>query len=440
MHVSHELNKGLRITRTRRLSIILSLLSLCSFPHIVYSEPSSDMLEVVTLDETRKRHYVHLDYFGEFLVPESRARGERDIRVGDQIQVRYYPTRVASLKNLGVTTPKPLSASGVPDTRESLVLFPPDMPDTFSVAEGYGSVTVALKGTAQSKLGLAVRAQPSGLLIGESVVTIALMSELLACDVTRDENLTKQMHDLRYDEQWQVFVFEATLARGVRTIEVYQLAGNQARLVARAGPVAVGPIHRQVSLSHKVDASSPSLARMERDPQQAFFDGIVQINQSGVHELKVVIDYEADSWAARQSLIGASHQTLSGSSLRFIVHTERVRPGNLRARVGYAAFDRAREGRLIANFVLIRNPRGYFSENTAFFERLNPTTGLQIGGTGEKDVVFLLGLSLKIIDQADVVAGLRFGRESNSPWVLKNNFYFGATLDPGLFNWIKTQQ
>ena len=43
-----------------------------------------------------------------------------------------------------------------------------------------------------------------------------------------------------------------------------------------------------------------------------------------------------------------------------------------------------------------------------------------------------MGISFKLIKEGDLIMGFRFNGY-NSKWQIGKNFYFGITLDPGLF-------
>jgi hypothetical protein len=111
-------------------------------------------------------------------------------------------------------------------------------------------------------------------------------------------------------------------------------------------------------------------------------------------------------------------------------------PSNVRFQPGIIVVNRFRDVRLTLGMTFILDRASYFRrrKTTRFLGGvLNPAVGLQAGGS-ENQIVLLLGGHLRMLEQAGMVFGLRFGNEpSSTPYRLDRNFYVGVSLDPPLF-------
>lgn len=131
--------------------------------------------------------------------------------------------------------------------------------------------------------------------------------------------------------------------------------------------------------------------------------------------------------------VGSEHCVpLSPLKLR----VEEVLPSRVRYQPGIIVADRGREPRLAAHMVFVRDPAGYYEKRgwRSWPSGINPTAGIQLGGS-ESILVLLLGLHVRLVPEAGVVGGFRFGNENtNSGWWAARESYFGISLDPALFN------
>ena len=111
-------------------------------------------------------------------------------------------------------------------------------------------------------------------------------------------------------------------------------------------------------------------------------------------------------------------------------------PSRVRYQPGIIVADRGREPRLAAHMVFIRDVEGYFEKQgrRSWLAGVNPSAGIQVGGS-ESIVVLLLGLHARLVPEAGLQVGFRFGNENtNSGWWAAREAYFGISLDPSLFN------
>jgi hypothetical protein len=112
-------------------------------------------------------------------------------------------------------------------------------------------------------------------------------------------------------------------------------------------------------------------------------------------------------------------------------------PSPFRLQPGVIVVNQARDVRLSAHMVFLVNRAHYFGPCPLchFFTGggLNPMVGLQVGGSNNQ-IVALLGGHLRLIDEAGLVFGFRFGNDAaGTPYRWDQNLFFGFSLDPGLF-------
>jgi hypothetical protein len=413
----------------------LGLLVFISCTTCVRAQEDFGLIDKVTVGESQVRYYLHYDQFGNCPPSLKPERLQKQIFAGDEIVVRYYPNKLFSVEN--VTIPDTQAGAA----RSGFLLFPAAKADTFSVQAGYGIVCFATQGKGRFAVRIAKDASVMG--IGASVPSSEIETQFSAVKPIKVPFFTKSLQKKGYGSDWEVWTFDDVLfEQGNYALEVFQVTPVSARLIDRISVLDVGDIFQNPVILHRSDVSIPTRLPMTKSTEVAFFEGIITPERTvgGVHSINVVRDYSPGSWYFRQAPTVAHDARLKASEDVITIRKERELPSSVRARAGFAVFDRAREARLLSNFVLVLSPEEYFSKTTGFFDRINPTIGLQIGGTGTKDAVFLLGVSYKLINEADLVLGLRFGRESGDPWLLKNNFYFGASLDPGLFGQLRRLQ
>jgi hypothetical protein len=110
-------------------------------------------------------------------------------------------------------------------------------------------------------------------------------------------------------------------------------------------------------------------------------------------------------------------------------------PGAVRLQPGMIAVNRGRDVRLTANVLMIVDRASYF--RTREHPRLlggyvNPIAGLQFGGA-EGQVVMLAGVHLRLLNEAGMVVGFRFGNQNSStPLRADQNLFVGFSFDPGV--------
>lgn len=388
-----------------------------------------DYIDNVDIGEGRTRFYLAVDHDGT-VRSNHWENLDRELRAGDEIAIRFYPSRVLGLNLIDAS-----SLSDIVDSLGCKLLFPSgEEVDTLTIEPGQGSLTFIGREDALYAVRLVPKATDS---IGSEIDLLANAGAIHARSSRREPVLTDELRAKGDFDQWSVLRVDFQYPKGTWFVEVLQIGGSWARIVARtANPIDVRTTIQQASVSLSADGGAEEIFAMQRGETSPFFEGIVSIKQTGMYRINVQTLLTPQSWVSRQVPSALQPLTLLQDDLSVVVRRTIQHPSALRARVGYAAFNRARESRLIANFALILSPKNYFSENLSVLSlnRISPTTGLQIGGTGEQDVVFLLGLSYKLIDQADMVFGCRFGKDTATAWKFSNNAYFGVTLDPGLFD------
>ncbi len=417
-----------------RISCVSSMIAciLLSFPQHSYSQYDFNLIDKVAVGESQTRYYVYYDVNGNSPKKLSAERLGSEMVEGDELGIRYLPNFLLSLDGVGI----PDKAPGG-DT-SAFIIFPYAQPDTFSVQAGYGALYFATR--EKGRFALRISKDTLALRIGEKVALGVAMKELLYLDPKKLRTFTDYLSAKGYSSEWDVWMFDdITYNEGTYTLELFHITPVSARLLARIKALQVCDLYQNVELYQRTDATSPSRLPMQKALGNAYFEAVVRGDRlgPGVHLVNVVRDYAPGSWQYRSAATAAKGRKLKYDDDEIVIRKQMVLPGSVRARAGFAVFNNASEARLISNFVLVLSPREYFSSSTDFIRRFNPTIGVQIGGTGEKDLVFLIGASIKLIDEGDLICGLRFGREQDAAWVFHNNFYFGASLDPGLFGQLR---
>lgn len=412
------------------LAISLSLL-FC-FPGMApRADAAQDLIDKVAVSETVMRYYIHLDRNG-VAPPFLDGEGLKDqIVAGDQIVVRFYPNILfAPDRFLPAKSPKSIRTK---------MLFPAARSDTATVSPGFGNAYFLTRDRGAFLLRIAEK--KSSFSVGDTVSYKDIEKEVTAKDSRELQHFAPILKEKGFGKEWHIRVFEAiSYEAGNQCLELFQKGGSSAILIQRIDAVLVTEEFAGVKLVDSRDLSSPLKIAMEGRDESGFYQGLIDSRDTavGIHTLNIIFDYTEASWNYRQAPTAARNKRLLYDGTRVIISKEPELPGNVRARAGFAVFDEATEARLISSFVLILDPKEYFSPSTSLFKRINPSLGVQIGGTGTQDLVFLMGLSLKLIDQGDLIVGLRFGREEvGTSWEFGNNFYFGMSLDPQLFNRLK---
>lgn len=393
------------------------------------------VIESVKLATDSLRFYIHYDAYGNLPDSDYLERLSSNIRKGDDIEVRYYPTHLFTLDDphIDLPTKERLDSTG------AVILYPQDLNDTVSINNGSGDVYFVLP-SGGSKYRLRVAKNRSSAKIGNlfdlnhdtcSVLRQEL-SEVISKRVKSSGIIPENL-----PEAWQVRFFERVEFKpGICFIEIFKISGKKAKLIAASNPYMVMERFDSVKLLYGAELSSVSKIEMTFSPVYNCYAARVpsEIVKTGVQNVNIAMDYVKNSWQQRQAPNSALGARLKYDWDIFTISVEKVLPNSFRIRPGFAVFNEGRNVRLISNFVFIRKPESYFSSNTPFLNILNPCIGLQIGGTGAQDIVLLLGLSLKCINEADLVVGFRFGLKPDEPWKGSSNYYFGSTIDLGLFN------
>jgi hypothetical protein len=120
----------------------------------------------------------------------------------------------------------------------------------------------------------------------------------------------------------------------------------------------------------------------------------------------------------------------------------------IRFRSGVLVVDRGRIAALSFNMLIVFTPEIYFSPTEArvnsagqaiswrrcwLLNRLGVSVGLQLGERGETTQNLLAGVSYKLIREADVIGGVRFGsHDPTTPFRWGESVFFGMTFDPAI--------
>ncbi len=437
VNVLDSITKKLFVKRSLRESRFFYRLVLCAILFLIdddtLAQSANDLIEKVTIGQSQVRYYLHYDLYGNSPEGFSPDKINASIHAGDEIVVRFYPNAIFDLGQLEQQVGIPHADSI--GNKNGFIIFPLDRPDTFSVSPGIAAIYFATKENGKFNVRIAEKA--SEIEIDSSVPIAKLKNQLRKQSSRKLAKLSKLFSEKRFNEDWGLWTFEELfLETGHYTVEIFQVTPSTARLLYRIENLHVTEVFQNMVLLHRTELSASVRLPMEKRSEFGYFEAVLTADQTiaGVHHINIMYDYSAKSWQFRQAPSVADGTKLKFSADRIVIGKEHELPSSVRARAGFAVFDEASEARLISNFVFVLYPQDYFSKSTGFFKRLNPTMGLQIGGTGTQDLVFLLGGSFKIVNEGDFVFGVRFGRETETEsWVGRKNFYFGASLDPGLF-------
>jgi len=430
------LQKRSEMTASARPGFIFTLAVFAIFfmkAGVVVAQSANDLIEKVTIGPSQVRYYLNYDSYGNSPEGLNADKINRSIHAGDEIVVRFYPNALFDVGQLerqaGIPSADTMSA------RSGFIVFPLARADTFSISPGIASVYFATREKGKFDLRVAEKASEAK---RDSTFSIAkLKNELKKQKPQKLGKLQELFPEKGFNEEWELWKFEElVLDAGHYVVEVFQVTPRVARLLDRIEKLHVIEVFQNPALLHRTELSAAARLPMVKRAEFGYFETALTSEQTiaGVHHINVTYDYSAKSWQFRQAPSAAEGARLKFLTDRIIIAKERELPGSVRARAGFAVFDEAGEARLISSFVLVLFPQDYFAKSTCFFKRFNPAMGLQIGGTGTQDLVFLLGGSFKIVNEGDFIFGFRFGREmENEAWMAKKNFYFGASLDPGLF-------
>jgi len=398
---------------------------------IVYSQKYSNLIDKVDVGDSYVRYYVYYDKFGNSPPQLGIDRLKNKILPGDEINIRFYPNVLFNLdkdKMIDNVFKKDTSKNG-------FFVFPSFQHDTLSVQSGYGAIYFAFKGEGGLFKFRMEKDSSKGINM-DTTVSISIINKLSNIKQIKLDDFSSVLHENSFPDKWNVWAFEnVNYEKGNYILELYQVSPNVAKLLDRIR-VEVLDQFVNTSVIYYQDLSKITKIPMEKISENAFYEGIINSMQtvSGIININIIYDYSIDSWYYKEAPSSSKNQKLKFNDDQIPIEKERELPSSIRARVGFASFNNVREARLMSNFVLVLSPKEYFSNSTGCLARLNPTMGFQIGGTGTQDLVFLMGASFKIINEGDFILGVRFGIEPGQPWIFKNNYYFGMSLDPGLFN------
>ena len=390
----------------------------------VYSQEGSRFVDKVEIGEARTRYYLHFDINGNSPKDVRIDMLKGVIKAGNEIDVRFYPNSLFEFNINQVDIPGPKSK----DT--SAIFFPSSQPDTFSIQYGYGAVYFITNMSGSYTLRIAGKS--SGILMGKKADENFIKKETNAYNLTRLKEFEEVLKKNGYDDKWKVWAFkDIYFEKGTYCIEVYELGGT---LLARLDAVQATDIYQNTSTIIQNDLSNSIHLPLEKDSHQGFYHSIINSANTvaGILSFNVVYDYSKDSWNYKQAPVVSKDRKLFYENKSIEISKVQQLPGSIRIRAGFGVFNNLTEVRLVSNFVLVMNPESYFAKTTPFLDRINPTLGLQVGGTGSQDLIFLTGLSFKLINEGDLVFGFRFIGDGIK-WQIGRNFYFGITLDPGLF-------
>ncbi len=413
-----------------------SLLIICLYLTVrqTFAQENQDFLDKVILDESSTRYNLYYDKNGNYPDGFEPERLKGNIKAGDEIVVEFYPNSIFKL-DLDITdTPKPA------DSINSFIIYPENQKDTFSIQYGYGEVYFAT--TTTGKYELRIASDSTKLKIGEEGNYDLIKKESGKYNPVCKDDFEKIFHDNGWSDNLKIWVFKNVFfEKGIYCMEVYQRADSVIKLLSRIKSVSVEDIYQNPSLIIQNDISNSISIPLEKEPLKGCYRSkIGKTNTTaGVLSFNICFDYAKDSWQYKQAPLEANNKKLFYENKSIVINKVKELPNSIRIRAGFGILDNLREVRLISNFVLIMNPKNYFSASTPFLQCFNPTLGLQIGGTGNKDLVFLMGISFKLIKEGDFITGFRFNGDGNN-WQIGKNFYFGITLDPGLFNQLTNKE
>jgi hypothetical protein len=243
-----------------------------------------------------------------------------------------------------------------------------------------------------------------------------------------------------------LYVFRHIPIRGDTTpylrIEVVSLEGGRGctpptdSLVARTKEVVfvrLGHRFQVPELKWRVGVKSDSMPMEQIDPSRPVFMTTTAALDEGTYEYQVCYSLLPDADLKRR-FPQMDRYCVPVPPVTVTVGSEL--PSNVRFQPGIMVVNRFRDVRLTLGMTFILDRASYFRrrKTTRFLGGvLNPAVGLQAGGS-ENQIVLLLGGHLRMLEQAGMVFGLRFGNETSStPYRLDRNFYVGVSLDPPLF-------
>lgn len=403
--------------------IVLSLLT---------SVPAFKTMDKVTIDESKTRYYLNFDFYGKLPDSNTIKEIESKIHSGDELAIRFFPNYIFE-KNIEI-------GDRINKNDTMRILFPPQMSDTFSVPTGSGSVVFFTNQAGKYRLLIQDASAP----IQASAIAYSTISKkLISENSNKLDRISTELHKKKYDNETNVFVFEnIPFTPGLKRIVIYQIAGDSAYFLINSEPIAIGDNFVGVNLIQNRDYGQQAKFVMKNNPGSAYYEAIIPGTEivPGVQNLNIKLDYTDTSWNKRTKHVD---DKFLRDGITLTIRQERELPSSIRARAGFAIFNKGTEPRLITNFVMILFPEEYFSNTLKWYKRINPTIGLQVGGTGTKELIPIGGISIKLIAQGDIIFGTRFGA-NDTPLTepinfLKQNAYFGATLDPWLFVELKNR-
>lgn len=411
------------------IAITVHFISMLNVDNL-FSQINRELIEKIAIGESQIRYYIHYDLRGNNYNKNVFGEISQNIKSRDEIVIRFYPTQYFDLSRIDIPEL---------DTIQAFFLFPSAKPDTFSIHRGTGTIYFATK--AKGRFHIRIEKSTTNKNIGDEFQLKEISKEFQNYEARKVAKLNEIFAQQNFPDDWEIWKFEnVSFTDGYYTLELFLISGQIASLICRLETLHIGEVYKNVVLLHNQELSASLHIKMEEKPEMGYYEAFLSSDKTtaGVHYLNIMYDYSTDSWYFKQAPTAANGKRLKYDPDKIIIGKEQELPNSLRIRAGFAAFDHAREARLISNFVLVLSPKEYFSRSTDFINRFNPTIGLQIGGTGNQDIVFLLGLSFKLINEGDFILGLRFGAEQqNEKWNSGKNLYFGASLDPGLFGKIK---
>jgi hypothetical protein len=400
----------------------------------MHAQNNLPLADKVTFGESQTRYYLHYDRNGNS--PENLGidRLANNIRVGDEIVVRFYPNTLFAFDpaqmDITVKTETDVKAK---------IIYPLARKEGVSVQEGYGSLYFASLGS--GKYRLKISDKQTDMNLGDNKNYADIIDAILETQSDSCSDFNPILYSKGYSKDWQVRLFkDIQFENGKKIIEVFKILGKNAELVAREVDVNIGTVYENMKILLRTEGSEPQKINMEKIKGTDLYEGIIgsDLIKTSSYSLNIVTDYAKDSWAYNLAPLSAKNDKIITKDQEIVVSKEKELPNSVRVRTGFAVFNEGREPRLIANLVMILNSKNYFSDSTPFLQCFNPTLGLQVGGTGDNDIILLLGMSIKLIKEGDLICGLRFQQITEGKWNESKNFYFGITLDPGLFNFFKS--
>lgn len=435
MKISDKIIKGI---------IAIYFIAAVFIGQVFYAQQDSSFIDKVQINNNCTQYYLHYDKNGNAPEGFDIDRLQGSIKAGDQVVVRFYPNSIFKIDPAQMTLNEP-------KRKESCVFIFPKAdkkePDTFSIQSGYSDFYFATD--QRGRFLLRISKDSSKMKIGDTLSRKTSNDEYNKLvqnpdkeSSKEDKILTQQLQKLEGFKDWHIRKFENLfIDKGKYTVELFQYTPNIAILRSRIRTLHVDNVFQNTHLTYKTDIANTNEITMEKIEGNGYYQGLIKQNQiaPGILSLNVVYDYSKESWYYRQAPTASINRKLFYNDKTIAVEKFTELPASIRIRAGMGVFNNLSEVRIITNFVLVMNPKDYFADSTPFLQRFNPTLGLQIGATGDKDLIVLMGLSFKLINEGDIVLGFRFNGDGNK-WQIGRHFYFGITLDPGLFGQLKNSQ